>query len=90
MKCVLYSTRDGYALNEDYINELMSSPLPWYRKDEIVKTFSGESVLSDVVHVELQTMEDFEKLAKYFGRLIYFVGMLNGMPVIEIYDDYRE
>ena len=89
MKCVLYSTRNGFALDEGYLEDLSNSPFTWYVKDEYRHELAGDFFVPEVVHIELWTIEDMNKLSKIFGELIYTGTTFNDCPVIEIYDDYR-
>ena len=90
MTCVLYSTRNGFALGEGYIEDLNNSPFTWYVKDEYRHELAGDFFVPEVVRIELWTIEDINKLSKIFGELIYTGTTFNGCPVIEIYDDYRD
>jgi hypothetical protein len=90
MTCVLYSTRNGFSLGEGYIDDLSDLPFVWYVRDEYRHKLAGDVFVPEVVHIELWTIEDMNRLSKTFGELIYTGQTFNGLPVIEIYDDYRE
>ena len=90
MVCILYSTHCGFGLDEGYIDNLSNLPFTWYTQDEYRHELAGDFLIPKVVHIELCTMEDINKLSKTFGELIYTGRTFNNYPVIEIYDDYRE
>ena len=90
MICILYSTHDEFALNSNYLNDLIHSSLRIYRKDIIFHGSVSDSIIPNGVYVELQLLEDFTELANLFGDLIYKENSFYDYPVIEIYDDYRE
>jgi hypothetical protein len=90
MTVILYSTRNGFNLGDGYIDDLSNLPFTWYVQDEYRHELAGDFLVPEVVHIELWTMEDINKLSKTFGELIYTGTTFNGLPVIEIYDDYRE
>ena len=90
MICVLYSTHDGFALNDGYIDNLSNSPFAWYVKDEYRQDYKKDEFIPEVVHIELRTMKDMSWLSKVFGEIIYTDTTFNDYPMIEIYDDYRE
>ena len=90
MICILYSTHNGFALGEDYIEDLTHSSLRVYRKDVICHCGISDVIFPNGVYVELQSLEDFTELANLFGELIYKENSFHDYPVIEIYDDYRD
>ena len=90
MTCILYSTHDGYVLNEDYLDNLGHLSLRIYRQDVVQHCSTHDFIIPNGVYVELHSLEDFTELANLFGELIQKENSFNDYPIIEIYDDYRE
>ena len=97
MKVLLYSTRDGYALNDDYIKKLNESGLIWSR--ETVHYY--DTVIHNAIFVKLPSFQYFTILRdaldeelilrnRQFSQSVAHAMDIEGLEVVEIYDDCRE
>jgi len=87
MKFILYSTRQGYALDnpyekENYIKLLKKANIPYEETvTELDKSFS----------VTINTLDELMRLADVIpNEIIISKNFVDGLREIEIYDDYRE
>ena len=87
MKYVLDSTKYSLTLCKEYINKLSRTTLDW---SYLPKESESEDE-PDVICVEINSIEDVQTLTDIFGDLIFSrYEDFRGIPIIEIYDDYRE
>jgi hypothetical protein len=96
MLILLYSTRDGYSL-DNYVKKLNESNLTWYQKDiyyydtpihnaafVVISSFSDFIILRNALDEELILRD------RQFSQSVAYAVGVEGIEVVEIYDDCRE
>lgn len=97
MLVLLYSTQYGYALDDNYVEKLNNSGLTWYQKD----IYYYDTLIQNATFVNLCSFDYFRILrdaldeelilrTKQFSQSVARAVDIEGLEVVEIYDDCRE